>query len=143
MAEILPRHYLYGVVFFMIMIVGGVSLLSILSAEDSSFNDNDRIGQFNRTFDKMSYVEAHINSYKTNLENADTDPGIFGVLNALISTSWNSMLLLFGSLDFMTSVVYGTESFFGFPYYVPLGLFLFIIITLAFAIFSMIFQKEG
>ena len=56
MAEVLPRHYIMGIIMFTLFIVGGVSLLGDFFAADETFGDQDKYEQFNRSFNVMSVV---------------------------------------------------------------------------------------
>ena len=143
MADITPRHYLYGVIIFMFFIVGGMGILSIFQTADADFDSSSRSGEFNRTFNKLSQVESGVGTIESSIKDADTDFGAFGVLNALISSAWQSLKLMFTSWSFMDAVFEGMTSFFGVPAWIPLIIGLFITVTLAFAIYSLIFQQPS
>lgn len=142
MADANPRTYIYGVIIMMFFIVGGVGILSEFKAADSNFDASDKTGEFNRTFNKIDQVTTEVDDLKSNIEDADTDFGLFGVLNALISSAWQSLKLLFSSFGFMTAIFNGLESVFGIPAWIPLIIGLFVTVTLVFAIYKMIFQTE-
>lgn len=127
----------------MFFIVGGMSILSIYSSNNSDFDSYDKSGEFNRTFNKLANVENEVDDLRGNIEDADTDFGAFGVLNALISSGWQTLKLLFESFGFMDSVFDGLEAFFGVPAWIPTIIGLFITVMISFAIYSMIFQKDG
>ena len=140
--NITPRQYIYGVIIMMFFIVGGMAILSEFQSSDSTFDNDSRSGEFNRTFNKLSSVEDQVSGIE---ENFNTDPewGVFGALNALIKGAWNTFSLMFTSWSFMDSVFEGMESFFGVPSWVATIIGLFITITIAFAIYSLIFQKDS
>lgn len=138
----LPRHYITGIVLFMFIIVGSVSMISMMQSADPSVVDDVKFSQFNNTFNKLSDVNDSISALQTSIVNADTDPGIFGVLNALISSVWQSFKLMFSSFGFMTGIFNGMTTIFGIPAWIPALLLLLVIILLVFSIMSAILQKE-
>ncbi len=141
-SDITPRMYVYGIIIMMFFIVGGMSILSIMQSADSGFDSESRSGEFNRTFNKLANVETEVGDIESGFQ---TDPewGVFGALNALIKSAWNTFSLMFSSWSFMDSVFEGLESFFGVPAWIPSIIMLFITVTLAFAIYSLIFQKDS
>lgn len=142
MAEMLPRHYLIGIVIFTFFMIGGMSILSQYIAVDPDYGDADKIEQFNRTFNVLDNVNTEIGNLQDNVESASTDFGTFGVLNSLISSAWNSLKLLLSSFSFMNSVFYGLNTFFGIPAWIPGLIILLITILIVFAIWSAIFQRD-
>lgn len=141
MANITPRHYIYGVIIMMFFIVGGMGILSEFQSADVGF-DTTKIGEFNRTFNKLDDVQTQVGAIESSFE---TDPewGLFGALNALIKGAWNTFALMFTSWSFMSSVFNGLESVFGIPGWIPTIIGLFITVTIAFGIYSLIFQKDS
>jgi len=142
MAEVLPRHYIMGIVLFTFFIVGGVSLLSMMNDTQSGFTDDPRFDAFNSTFNVMDDVTTEVGDLESGISNTNPDPGIFGVLNGLISSAWNTLQLLFNSFSFMDSVFGGLTTVFGVPAWIPALIGLMITIVLAFAIYSAIFQTK-
>jgi hypothetical protein len=141
-ADITPRMYVYGVIMMMFFIVGGMAMLSIMQESDASFDADSRSGEFNRTFNKLANVETEVSSIESSFQ---TDPewGVFGGLNALIKGTWNTFSLMFSSWSFMDGVFQGLESFFGVPGWISSIIMLLITVTIAFAIYSLIFQKDS
>lgn len=142
MANENPRTFLYGIIIMMFFIMGGVALLAEFQAADSTFDDSDKTGEFNRTFNKISEVTEEVNVLEDNIKSSDTDFGLFGVLNALIFSSWQAIKFIFDSFGFMDAVLYGLQSFFGVPAWIPLIITLLITVMLVFAIYRMVFQSE-
>lgn len=142
MAEILPRHYIIGIIMFTFFIVGGVSLLSIFNDSNPTFTSDDKFTEFNQSFNVLDDVTDQVDSLEGSITEADTDFGLFGVLNALISSAWQALKLLFSSLSFMDNVFGGLASIFGVPTWIPAIVILIITVVLAFAIFSAIFQRD-
>lgn len=142
MGEVLPRHYIIGVIFFGFFIVSGVFLISGMFAKDPTMGGQQEFIDFNKTFNKMSEVQENVEDIQSNIENAGTDFGTFGVLNALINGAWQNLKLLFASFGFMTAAYEGLTAFFGIPAYIPLTMGLVVIVVIGFGIWSAIFQRE-
>lgn len=142
MPEVLPSHYIVGIILFTLVMVGGVAFLADLNSVDPTFADQDKFQEFNNTFNKMDDVTSNVDSLQSNIEDADTDFGTFGVLNSLISSGWQTLKLLFSSFGFMTSAYQGISSFFGLPAWVPIFIGMLVTVMLAFAIYAAIFQRE-
>ena len=139
---VLPRHYIIGIVIFTFMIIGGVSLISIVKTADSTFASDDKFIQFNKTFNKYNELNSSIVSLQSSITEASTDFGIFGVLNALINSGWAAFKLMFSSLAFFADILMGMTTIFGIPAWIPGLLIMLTTILLVFAIFSAIFQKD-
>jgi len=144
MAEILPRHYLFGVIILMFFVIGGVGIMSEYMAYDNGFDTRNSTTEFNRTFNKIANVEDSIDSLENQIRNdEDADFGFFGVLNSLINSAWTALRLMFQSFTFMDAVFEGMTAFFGIPSWIPLIIGLLITVVLVFGIYSLIFQKDG
>lgn len=142
MAEAKPRTYIYGIIMMMFFIVGGIALLGEFQSANPNFDNMNRSAEFNRTFNKLSDVTTEVGILEDNIKSTDTDFGVFGVLNALIFSSWQAIKFIFDSFGFMDAIYDGMTAFFGVPAWIPLIISLLITVTLVFAIFKMIFQNE-
>jgi hypothetical protein len=142
MANVKPSQYIIGIVLFCFIIVGGISMLSIFADTDPTFTDDDDFNKFNESFNVLSDVSSQVDSLESSITEADTDFGVFGVLNSLISSSWQSLKLLFTSLSFMDDVFLGMSTMFGVPTWIPTIIVLALTVMIAFAIYSAIFQRE-
>jgi hypothetical protein len=142
MAEVLPRHYLFGVIVFTFFIVAGVSMIGIFKSNNPAFATGDDYTRFNETFNQLDDVSTTINKLEGGITEAETDFGAFGVLNSLISSGWNTLKLMFSSFDIMNDAYNGLSDIFNIPAWIPGLLILAVTVMLAFTIFSAIFQKE-
>ena len=143
MASTKPRDYIIGIIIFSLFIVGGVSMLGIFNeASPGLTNESRAFNNFSGQFNKLDDVTSEVNTLETSITNADTDYGIFGVLNSLIRSSWNTLTLMFSSFSFMSSVWAGTSYIFGIPVWVAGLIGLLVTVLFAFAIFSAIFQRD-
>jgi len=136
MAEILPRHYIIGIVMFTFMIVGGVSIFSIYGNSEPSFIQDEQFQDFNNSFNVVNDITKQVDDLEQSITEADTDFGLFGVLNALISSAWQALKLLFTSLSFMDGVFAGLTAVFGIPGWIPALIGVLVTVVLIFSIFS-------
>lgn len=142
MSTVLPRNYLYGIILFTLFVVGGSAMLAEFSKSDPTYLQDDKFTEFNKSFNVMEDVETQVDSLQDGIEGASTDFGLFGVLNSLISSAWQTLKLLFSSLSFMTSVYLGMNTVFGVPLWVGGLIGMLVTVLIAFAIYSAIFQRE-
>lgn len=134
--------YIIGILIFTMFIYGGISMISEFASVDSSFIDANKFSKFNNTFNKYNDVVSETDNLESSITNSDSDFGVFGVLNGLINTAWNTMVTIFSSFSFMDSAFNGLTEFLGVPTW-TIGLILSIItIILIFAIIGAIFQRD-
>jgi len=144
MADFTPSSYIIAIFIFVLVIVGGVALISGLKETDSSFVDEERFSDFNKTFNKYEEILDISNKTQQNIENMENaDFGIFGVLNSLINQAWQFLRLLISSLGFMGSSITGLTALFGVPAWIPAIIIGIIVVALGFAIYSIIFQRNA
>lgn len=142
MADILPRHYIYGIIVFVFIMVGGIAILAEFNNANANFVDNTKYVEFNESFHKLNEITESIETIENNIVTDVPDPGVWGVLNSLIQSSWQTLKLLFNSFRFMKIATAATTKIFGIPAWIPGLISLFITVLLAFAIYSAIFQRE-
>lgn len=142
MTEVLPRHYLIGILIFTLFIVGGVSIFSILEEGQTGFTDDDRYNRFNRSFNTLNDVTDSVGELENTVDDADTDFGTFGVLNSLINSAWQGLKLMLSSFTFMDDAFEGMEDVFGIPWWIPAIISLLVTVLILFAIYSAIFQRD-
>ena len=117
-------------------------MLGIFSAENAAMTSDEKYIEFNQSFNVLDDIGGQVTSMEESITEADTDFGVFGVLNALISSAWQTLKLLFSSLSFMDGVFFGLSSVFGVPGFIPGTVILVVTVILIFSIFSAIFQRE-
>jgi len=144
MGEVLPRHYIIGIIMFVFVITAGLALLANFNDSDPTYIDDTKYTEFNSTFNKFDDITNEVNELKDGIEGAEPgqDYGTLGVLSALISSGWNSLQLLFDSFGFMTGVFSGLSEVFGIPTWAGSLIVLLITTMLGFAIYTAIFQRE-
>lgn len=142
-ADATPRSYVFGIIIFTLLIVGGISIFASFGAVNPSMVTSTKYEQFNNTFNKFSDLNESVTNLQSSIESDDNKEfGVFGVLNGLINAAWNSLKLIFQSFGFMSDVGDGLNKVFGVPSWIPNLLFLSVITMLAFTIWSAIFQSE-
>jgi len=138
-----PKDYIIGIIVFTFIIVGGISILGTLNHGSGGIISQDsRYNAFNTTFNKYDNVTTQVQDIRSNIVNADTDFGVFGVLNSLIATTWQGIKLLFSSFGFMDGVFGGLSTMFGIPAWVGGLLILMVVTMIAFAIWAAILQTN-
>lgn len=141
MAEVLPSNYIIGILIFTLFIVGGVSILGVMKSENPAFATSEKYSQFNESFNKLDDVTTEVNDLQDGIETAPSDFGVFGVLNSLISSSWQTLRLLATSFSFMNGAFIGMTMF-GMPAWIPTIIILMVIVMISFAVFAAIFQRK-
>ena len=142
MVEVLPRHYIFGIIAFTFIIVGGGVMLSEFTSVNPTLLDDPKYTKFNNSFNTLNDITSSVDGIQSGINGTSVDSGTFGVLNGLINSGWNSLKLLYTSLGFMNDVFRGLTTSFGIPAFIPTLLILFVSVLISFAIFSAIFQRE-
>ena len=147
MADILPRHYIIGIILFTFFIVGGMAMMNEFNKSDDTFTDDEKFTQFNKSFDKMAELTTSVETLKGKIdpltgEEEEIKYGVFGVLNALIETSWNALRTIFSAFGFMDDIFNAISIVFGVPVWVGSLLILLVTVLLVFSIWSAIFQTK-
>ena len=115
-------------------------MASIYVNSSSLTNDPDYVA-FNSTFNKLEATSAQVDTLETGITQAEPEQGLFGVLNSLISTAWNSLKLIYSSFGFMTTAYEGLSTVFGVPVWIPLIIGAVVIVIITFQIWGAIFQR--
>jgi len=142
MSDVTPRTYIFAIIIFTLLIVGSVSIIGAFHNSDPDVIDTDKYQQFNRSFNKINDVSDSVTGLEDNIIDAAPDQGAFGVLNSLINTGWQTLVLLFNSFGFMDGVFEAMSEMFGVPPWIISLVLLLITVMLVFTIFSAIFQKD-
>lgn len=129
---------------FTFLIVGGLALLAEYNSYDETYIDQTKYAEFNSTFNTYNDINEQVGGLQAGIEDAEPgqDYGTLGVLEALISSGWNTLQLMFQSFGFMNDVFDGLSDVFGIPAWVGVLITLIITTILVFAIYAAIFQRE-
>ena len=134
------RNYIFGIIVFVAFIMGGVGLLAELRESDTSFATDERFTEFNNTFNVYDDLKTETGKMQTAITNTNsTDFGTFGVLNSLISSVWQSLRLMFSSVEFMETAITGVVIF-GVPAWIPALAITAIGVMITFAIIAYVFK---
>lgn len=142
MADATPRKYVYGIILFTLVVVAGIGLMSVFGADNPAMLSGGKYSEFNSSMNKLADVTDQVGSLDSGIRDASTDFGAFGVLNALISSAWQTLKLLGTSLSFMSEAYGAMSSVFGVPAWIPGLIGLLVVAMLVFTIYSAIFQTE-
>lgn len=142
MSEMTISGYVLGIIAFVFFIVAGVSMTGILQDSDSTFAQDEKFSKFNQSFNVVSDVTDEVNALESGITDADTDFGTFGVLNSLISSSWQLLRLIRSSFSFMDGVFEGFTEVFGVPGWIPGLAILTVMVIIVFAILGAVFQRR-
>lgn len=138
----LPRTYIYGIIMFGFFMLCGMTIFTHLNNEYSDFADAEKLESFNNTFNNYNKINETVSNIESEVINTEEDFGVLGGLNALITTSWQTLKLLTQTLSFMSSTIRGLTSYFGIPAFIVSTIIFLITVTIIFAIKSGIFQKD-
>jgi hypothetical protein len=144
--EVLPRHYVFGLIIFTLIISAGLIMISGFSEKQSTFvDDSSNYSQFDSSFNQFSALNESIkgiHGFQDSASQKPTDGLNLGVLNGIINGVWNAVTLLFTSLGFGGSILNGFGLVFGIPPIFGILIGLLITAMLAFAIFTLAFYRE-
>jgi len=136
-------NYIISIIIFTFFIVGGISMIASFSSYDNTFiGDAEKYQEFNNSFNTYDDIQDNVGDIESSIKNTEADAGLFGFLNALIGSAWNTLKLTFSSFTFMTSAFLGLNTVFGIPVWIPTLIGLIITIIIAFAIYKAIFQVQ-
>jgi len=142
MVETKISHYLIGIIAFTAVILAGMSMIGELNKADSTFSG--KYETFNSTFNVYDNVTSEIEGMSDSLPDVDASQfGVFGVLNALIQSSWQTLRLSVQSFGFMDAVFNGLSNEIpAIPTWVGGLIIAAILVVFVFAIFGAIFQRD-
>jgi hypothetical protein len=139
----LPRYYIIGILVFALFVTGGLAMVTELQETNGAYVDDEKLDEFNKTFGTVLYdVNQSVSTLEGNIVNAEEEWSTFGGLNALVATSWQTLKFLTDTLSFMSTALYGISTFFGIPEWVMSIVVSIIIISIIFAVYSAIFQRN-
>jgi hypothetical protein len=142
---ITPRDYVIGIIIFTLVVGCSVSIMSIFKADDPTLgSDSPEFASFNSTFNKYNDVNTLTAKWQNDMENVSQDNSALGVWDSLISGGWSLISLLGQSLSFMKGIFDSFGSIFGlgdYPFIAAL-IYMIIIVTIIFAVYSAVFRRD-
>lgn len=141
--EVIPRHYLYGIVIFTMLIIGGVTILGAGFNSSDSFGNKADYEQFNRSFNKLNELNEEIDTLEAGVtESSQEKASVWGFLDGLVNSVWYGIRSLSTSLSFATDIFTNLNTMFGIPTWVTVGIGMLITIMIVFSIISVIFKMN-
>jgi len=137
-----PSTYIMAILVFILFIMGGMSMIMEFKQSNDNFADDDRLTEFNETFNVYEDTSSKVTDLGESITNADSDWGILGVLNGLILAAWQSLKLLITNWAFMNGVFLGMSTMFGVPSWIAGLIILAITVMFVFALYSAFFQRD-
>lgn len=141
MADVTPKSIMIGIIVGMIAILGGIDLIVQTRSVEPSVLADDDFSTLNRTLDKYKDLDETVDDFEENIESAEPDFGIFGVINGLINSVWSVLRNIFTSLGFVRTIFSSLYTFLGIPSWVGNLLMSIITIIISFWIFDIVFRR--
>ena len=144
MAEVLPRHYVFGMIFFSLIVGVGIILINAFQGVQSTFTDTGnttKYQNFQDSFAKAAAVDAAVGKF-TGPANSSVASGPFGVLNNIINSAWNAVSGLFDTLGFMSGVFNGFATVFEIPPLFGAAIITLVTAMIGFAVFALAFYRD-
>lgn len=136
----LPRTYIFGIIIFTMIIIGGVTMISNMSETSTTFVNTGEFNKFNSSFNKLNDVTSQVGSLENKVTNSSIDVGTFGVLNSLIQTTWQGIKLITINFDFMSETYNALDDTFDIPKWVISLIILLITVMIIFSVIGAILQ---
>ena len=134
--------YLIALLVFGMVITGIVVLLSGVTTENADLSEEYE--DFNATFNKLEQTSTSVDNLESKLKADDGQNwGVFGVLNALIGSAWETLKLVFSSFSFITAIFAGLHTWLGVPLWVTNTLYSLILVVVIFTIINLITKGEA
>lgn len=135
--------YLIAFSVFTLIILGGLSILGEFNSKGAGFTADSDYVRFNKSFNQYDELSGSINTLNSSIANQDNpDAGNLGFLNALVGTSWSVLKNIFGTFSFTYNIFSGLGEVFGVPSWAVVIIIGIVVITIVFAIFGAVFQRD-
>lgn len=137
----LPRTYLFGIIIFTFIIVGGVTMLNSFESAATTPVATAEFEAFNSNFNRLQKLETEIGNLESKVTNASIDQGEFGTINSLITTTWQGIKLITINFDFMDASINAlNQPPFNIPTWATSLILLLITVMIIFSIIGAILQ---
>ena len=149
--DIRPRHYFY---IMLIVSLAGMAMLSFVNSMvvngDIDLSDDQvvKYSTFNRSVSKFDRLQNDVNELKTRSNSSGTtwfDIDNLGVLGSLVKSSWNALTFMWSGPALLSDMLIGEDNVFtllGLPKWIGSVIVSLVVVMFAFAIFTVIFQRE-
>jgi len=144
MAENTPlRNLITGFLAFTVIIAGVMFLISNVVVINPSVVASDDLESINRTFNKLTEMEKNVESLKNQaISPGDTGNPIADFLATLFNTAWNGITSIFTLFGFAITMITSAGEMLGLSWWVTIGGSTLILLTMVFAVLSVVFNRE-
>ena len=146
MAEILPRHYVYGIIFFTLVSGSMVGIVNEFGHSNPDMVNDPNYIKFSNSFNQTQTVTDKVGSLRGGVEGNTTGSQSWlekvGPLGAIINSLWTGIKVLGGSFDFLSTAFMTMGDFMGVPSWIAGLITLSVTVLFLFALISIVFQKE-
>ena len=105
------RGLMYGVIFFTLIIMGGIAMLNAFDTPGGGYisaDSSNSVANFSHVFSKYDDINSSVGNIQTNIQGAqpgdDTGFGAFGFLDNLIQASYDTMKGFFSNFTFVNDI---------------------------------------
>lgn len=144
MSDIKPSTYVVASIFFIIAILGVISLINMAAVDDPAIIPNDGMYlKFQQSFNKSEALRSNITALESKL-NAGGSATPLDVINVIYFKGWSVISSLFTTFGFMDAIITGAGIMFGqfIPNWLPPLLITFSTSIILFAIVSAVLNKD-
>jgi len=143
MTRTIIRDLFYGIIIFTLVLVGGVSMMSIFNDSNADYTSDSKFSEFNASMNTLTGITSKVEILEEGItQDPEGDVSLLGVLGNLINGAWNTLSVLIGGFGFMGTAFTGLSMTFGIPLWITGLLSLIITVLLIFVLYSALFQRE-
>ena len=143
MVDSKPRHYVIGILVFMLIITSGIFIIDSVQEDHIDFVEPDKYEEFKQAYDKREQSQNMVEGLKKQLQEKQ-DPSVLDIIGMFFLSGFQILVSLFTSLDFMNTVIQQGFAVFNFiiPYYLAGIITSIITAIIVFSIVSAILQRD-
>jgi hypothetical protein len=120
------QNMIIGAIIFVVMITGGVAILGVYYASDSTIDPDNQLTSFNKTIASSTTLTSDINKFYNSTAVAE-DSGAFGWFDILVHSGYNALKAIGNSVSFINEAMGQMADIFDIP---PTYVYLASLITL-------------
>lgn len=138
------KNYVIGIIIFLMIIISGLTMINVFSDNDNNnYIQQEKVNEFDSLLNQSAGVIDESNKLEEKLtSNNATDFGTFGVLNSLVSTSWQGIRLITKAFAFAKNIFYAPYRL-GVPLWLLNLVYAIILFILLYAIIDAVFGGAG
>jgi hypothetical protein len=138
------QNYMIGVIVFMVLVVGGVSIFGTFTSINT--DGADQLTTFNKSLNQAGAVSTSVNEIDNKIQEVSASGAGFlglGWIDALIGSAFNGLKAIGGTLSFMDIVFEEGGALLGVPPFLIGLLTLIVTVVIVFAIWQAITNSTG